>query len=307
MIRKDHPGEHHFVHPFKRSSQLLWFLLSLTSAVSVAVADALSKKALDQSDPYAVAWVRLGYCIPFMALSLIWIPIPDLDLTFFAVTLILLPLEISALLLYTHAIRQSPLSLTLPFLALTPVFLIITSLLLLGEQPDTSGIGGILMIAIGAYLLNIRTRDRGWFEPIRAIIREKGSQKMIVVAFLYSITANLGKTAIQHSSPEFFGATYYPLLALLSFPFLLLIRKGAYQDLLSRKRIYILIGLAQAIMIFTHVKAISMVEVAYMISIKRTSLLFAIFLGWFFFQEEEIRERMLGATFMVGGVVLILV
>ena len=286
---------------------MLWFYLALTCALSVSLVDVLSKKAMGQSDPYVVAWVRLGYCIPFLALSLFWIKIPELDVTFYKVLLFLLPLEITALLLYTHALRQSPLSLTVPFLALTPVFLIATSYLILGERPDRSGLAGILLIAVGAYLLNVHTRYKGWLEPFRAILQEKGSRKMIVVAFLYSITANLGKVAIQHSSPEFFGIIYFPLLALLSFPFLSLTGgRGAYRDLFSRKGFFLLIGFLQTIMIFTHVWAISLVEVPYMIAIKRTSLLFAILFGWLIFREEKIRERLLGVSCMVGGVVLIL-
>ena len=274
----------------------------------MALVDALSKKALGQSDPNVVAWVRLGYCIPFLAISSFWIRVPDLDITFFKMVLILLPLEITALLLYTHAIHQSPLSLTIPLLSLTPVFLIATSYLILGEELDISGMAGILLIAIGAYLLNIHTRHKGWLEPFRALLREKGSRMMIGVAFLYSITSNLGKIAIQHSSPEFFGVVYFPLLALLSFPFLGMTGgKDAYSALLRRKGLFAIIGLFQTIMIFTHVGAISLVEVPYMISIKRTSILFAILFGYLFFREEKIRERLLGGVCMFGGVVLILV
>jgi drug/metabolite transporter (DMT)-like permease len=286
-----------------------WFYLSLSCAVSVALVDALSKKALGRSDPYVVAWVRLGYCIPFLALSFLWISIPPLDQTFFSTVLILLPLEIAALLLYTHAIRQSPLSLTVPFLALTPVFLIGTSYVILGERIDGSGMAGILFIALGAYLLNIHTRKEGWLEPLRAILREGGSRKMIAVAFLYSLTSNLGKVAIQHSSPEFFGVVYFPLLALLSLPFLGMTAGGtsAYRALLTRKGIFVLIGFFQALMIFTHVSAISLIEVPYMISVKRTSLLFTILLGHFFFEEEHVQARILGAACMVAGVALILI
>jgi drug/metabolite transporter (DMT)-like permease len=42
-----------------------------------------------------------------------------------------------------------------------------------------------------------------------------------------------------------------------------------------------------------------------MISIKRTSLLFSIFYGYILFKEENIRERLLGSFFMLGGALLI--
>lgn len=286
---------------------MLWFYLSLTCALSVALVDVLSKKALGASDPFVVAWVRLGYAIPFLALSFIWIAVPPLDRTFFWTLLVLLPLETAALILYTHALRESPLSLTIPFLALTPVFLIGMAFLLLGERPDLSGTAGILLIAIGAYLLNIHTRNEGWLAPIRAILREDGSRKMIAVAFLYSITSSLGKVAIQHSSPAFFGAVYFPLLALVTLPYFGTTAGGkGFHTLASQTGLFALIGFLQAVMIFTHVLAISLVEVSYMIAIKRTSLLFALVFGYLFFRETHIRERLLGAACMVAGVALIL-
>ena len=48
-----------------------------------------------------------------------------------------------------------------------------------------------------------------------------------------------------------------------------------------------------------------MVEVAYMISVKRTSLIFSVLYGWLVFKEEHIRERLLGCMVMVIGVALI--
>ena len=287
---------------------MLWFYLSLACALSVALVDVLSKKALGLSDPFVIAWVRLGYAIPFLALSFLWIAVPPLDGTFFWALLFLLPLETAALVLYTHALRESPLSLTIPFLALTPVFLIGIAFVMLGERPDLSGTAGILLIAMGAYLLNIHTRNEGWLAPLRAILREGGSRKMIVVALLYSLTASLGKVAIQHSSPAFFGAVYFPMIALVSLPYFgVTAGRRGFHTLVSQKGLFLLIGFIQTVMIFTHVLAISLVEVPYMIAVKRTSLLFTIIFGYLFFRETRIRERLLGAACMVAGVVLILI
>ncbi len=60
-----------------------------------------------------------------------------------------------------------------------------------------------------------------------------------------------------------------------------------------------------AIMMITHLKAISLVEVSYMVSVKRLSLLFGVIFGAMFFMETNIKERFLGATIMVSGIVLI--
>jgi drug/metabolite transporter (DMT)-like permease len=46
--------------------------------------------------------------------------------------------------LYQQAISSSPLSLTVPYLALTPAFLVGTAFVLVGEQPTTIGLTGVV-------------------------------------------------------------------------------------------------------------------------------------------------------------------
>src|SRR3972149_7547598 len=149
-----------------------WVIFALIAAFTLATADSISKKALRNTDEYVIAWVRQGYSLPFLALAFFFIDIPPLDRTFWLSLLLMLPLEIVAILLYVKAIKLSPLSLTIPFLAISPVFIILIAFILLGELPDRSGLLGILLIVIGAYLLNIRTTREDLLGPIKAIRKE---------------------------------------------------------------------------------------------------------------------------------------
>lgn len=241
----------------------------------------------------------------FLLLLLPFIEIPRLDMYFFLAMLILFPLETIALILYMKAIKVSPLSITLPFLALSPIFMIFTSNLILGERLDQYGIMGIVLTAIGAYLLNVRTTRKGILEPFKAIGRERGSVYMIVVAFIYSITSNLGKMAILHSSPLFFAATYLPILAAILFPVLVWKNHGKMKQIFSHGTIFSLIGLALAFATITHFLAVSIAEVPYVISVKRMSLLFGIMYGAIWFKETNIRERLIGGIVMIVGVIII--
>ena len=57
-----------------------WFVYAFVCALSLATADALSKKALDDnSDPSIIAWVRTGYTLPFMVIIIPFVDIPQLD------------------------------------------------------------------------------------------------------------------------------------------------------------------------------------------------------------------------------------
>ena len=285
-----------------------WFIYAFVCAISLATADALSKKVLDDNtDPYIVAWVRTGYATPFIAVIIPFIDIPTLDGVFYIAMFLSIPLDIIALLLYMKAIKVSPLSLTLPFLSLTPVFLIGTSYVILGEKPDKSGFIGIILVVIGSYLLNVHTISRGVFEPFKAIAKEQGSVLMIVVAFVFSIGVCFGKIAVQHSNPAFFSVIYIFLLSLFLFIIVSFKSKQFLSKSISRPVPFVFIGMLIAIMIVTHLKAISLIEVSYMISVKRLSILIGVIYGVMFFNETNIKERFLGATVMVSGITMIAV
>jgi drug/metabolite transporter (DMT)-like permease len=195
----------------------------------------------------------------------------------------------------------------LPFLALTPLFLIVTSNLILGESVSISGAAGILLMAAGAYTLNLHKARHAVLGPIRAILKEKGSIMMIGVAFIYSITSSLGKMAIEHSSPIFFGSFYFILVTILFTPIVIKMNKGNFS--FKKKEIipFATIGFTYSIMIVCHMLAMSLVNVAYMISVKRTSLLFGIIYGHFLFREERIAEKIAGGIIMLAGFIVIVI
>jgi uncharacterized membrane protein len=51
--------------------------------------------------------------------------------------------------------------------------------------------------------------------------------------------------------------------------------------------------------------ALNLTLVAYVISIKRTSAVLAVLWGMLFFGESDIRQRFIGASIMLAGLVLI--
>lgn len=284
----------------------MWIIYALLTAFLFATSDTLTKKALASRDEYFVAWIRLILALPLLIISLAFIEIPPLDRTFWVATVIALPLEIVAIILYTKALKVSPISLTMPFLALTPVFLILVSYLLLGEKISITGGLGIFLIAAGSYMLNIHKAWGSFLEPVKAIFRERGSILMIIVAFIFSITSSLGKMAIEHSSPVFFGSFYFILIAILFTP--IAMKKSKGKVVITKKETipFLSIGITYSLMIIFHMLAMSLTQVAYMISVKRMSVFFSILYGCLIFKEERITERTLGSMVMFTGFLLII-
>ena len=286
----------------------MWILLSLASAFVTATAAAVTKVILRSKDPYLVGWLRLVIVTPFLLCLLFWSGLPSLDPVFFGTVAILLPFELIAYLLFLKAIKISPLSLTMPFMSITPVFMILSTRLILGEKLSHTGIAGIVLVALGAYMLNLDTKDFDLIKPIRAILREKGSVYMIIAAVIYSVTAVLGKVAMEHSSPLFLSAIYSPALACALVPFMLYrYRQGllSFRFSASDKWLLILLGVVFAFAVITHFAAISISNVAYMIAIKRLSMVFAVIYGWLIFKEKNIINRLLATGVMLLGVILV--
>jgi drug/metabolite transporter (DMT)-like permease len=198
------------------------------------------------------------------------------------------------------ALKSSDLSISVPMLAFTPLFLLITSPFIVGEFPDIFGLIGVLLIVVGSYVLNIKEFAGGWLSPFRVLLKERGPQLMLIVAFLWSITSNFDKVGVQNSSPFFWALIINLFIAVALFPILILrsSEPGNFKKNLDK---LIPVGLFSAITIIFQMTAINLTLVAYVIAIKRTSIIFSVLWGHYIFKEEGVRERLIGVMIMILG------
>jgi uncharacterized membrane protein len=285
----------------------VWILLALIAALAGGTTDALTKKALQHHDEYTVAWLRQLVVVLLLSPCLFFIPIPALDGDFYTAFFAALPFEVIAYILYMKAIKTSPLSLTVPFLSLTPVCLIIIPYIMLGELTSFWGGIGILMIALGSYTLHLKELSKGFMAPIKAIGKETGSVFMIIVAILYGFTSTFGKQALNHSSALFFGVTYNLAFFIVLSPVLFKIGKIYSPGRICKEslKISVLPGVFAAITVIFYTIAMSLANVAYTVAVCRLSLLVGVIYGHFLFKETGFRERLVGTTLMLIGFLII--
>lgn len=288
---------------------LPWLPLTLLCAFFLASADAGIKYWLHDYRARELVLIRFTLSGLLISPLLLLEPLPALPLEFWYLMAMLLPLEILAMLLYMRAIRDHALSLTLPYLAFTPVFVTLTGWLLLGERVSGQGLAGILLVVAGAWALNLQPQGlhtwRGLFRPLGAIARHPGARLMLVVAALYSLTSVGGKKALEHLPPEQFGPLYFALVGLASLVLVALTRPVALGALWRRPGPSLVVAVLMGAMVITHFLALQKVEVAYMIAVKRTSLLFGILYGALLFRERGLSRHLTGGALMLAGVVLI--
>ena len=294
----------------------MWLLLSILTAFLESLKDVFSKKGLETFDEYIIAWSLRILTLLFLFPLIFFIKLPSIGDRFWLALIVGGTLNVCTTILYMKAIKYSDLSITVPMVTFTPVFLLITSPIIVGEFPEMLGLLGVLLIVSGSYILNIKHWKRGVMAPFQALIKEKGPRLMLVVAFIWSITSNFDKVGIQNSSVLFWILAINCYSTLLLTPIVVFnsrrkkkVSKGSRSkgnpaSIKNLKKL-LPIGFFAALRSVSQMLAINLTLVAYVISIKRTSVLFSIVFAYLIFKEKGIRERISGAILMILGVCLI--
>ena len=212
---------------------MLWLILSLLTALAVASQDAWIKKHFSHLSAYDMLVFPFLFGLPLFLVTLPFVPVPPLNTVFYWSFLLSLPINFISFFIYMKAIRVSPLSLTLPYLAFTPAFMIFTGYVFLDEMPNKWGFAGILLTCIGGYVLNLEPGTYSVLEPIRAVFRETGSWLMLIVALIFAFGAVIGKMGILHSSPLFFTMAFFAVLSFMTVLVLLAtgrVKPGTFRD-----------------------------------------------------------------------------
>ena len=282
-----------------------WLVLGLAAALGDSGADVVTKRHFVHLPPYGMALVRLLGGLPFLVLAVWFLSLPPITPPFWFIVAGMLPLEILAYLLYMQALRRSHLSLSVPFLAFTPVFLIFTGWLVLGESLNRWGVLGTLMIGCGSYILGLGAGGNakiGLLTPFKALAREPGARLMLLVAAIYSFTAALYKSAILHSGAIFFGVMY-PLavtgLMVAAYPWY---RLPLQPSLRTSGGWWLVLGAFTMMSYLGLAGGMQLAPAAYLVAVKRLSLLLSVVLGGLWLKERPILPRVLGAALMCAGV-----
>ncbi len=281
---------------------MYWLIFSFLTALCEAAKDGLCKRSVKDLDYLYVAWAwkffSLFFLIPYIFLSTF-----SINLNFFIALISGGILNILATLLYIKAIKVGDLSTTLPMLSFTPLFLLFTSPILVGDVPDLSGFVGVFLIFLGSFVLS-RTMQ---MEKDGLKSSLKGPLYMLAVAFVWSIAANMDKIGIKNSS-LFLWAISIQSFITFGLTVILLKEKNLKEVIwVSKKNLFsfFLIGFFTALGLSCQFLAISYGLVPYVISIKRLSIVFGVLVGGVFFKEHYLKLRLLASLIMFGGIICI--
>ena len=243
------------------------------------------------------------------AVDLFFFSIPEFTTTYFLYACSTITLNLAANLLFLHAVSISPLSLTTPYLALTPVFSAILAYLVLGQVVAGWGIVGILVVCLGAFFLNPGSKDDGPLAPLKALWSERGSLYMVLVALVWSITPILDREASMRT-----GAVWHTgFLAFgigMALTIILCVRGKGRETLEDFKNAPVFLMLCAFLLLAAmalQLASYDYVAIAYVETFKRAlGVIGAMAAGMIFFGEKDIGRRFIGAAVMVVGVAMVL-
>ncbi len=282
---------------------MIWIILSFITAFFESFKDIFSKFNLKNLDEYVLATSYWIFQIPLLLLLAHLDGFPTLKYPFFLALGFEIILNVIVSILFMRALKLTDISLSIPMITFTPIFMLIFSPFLLKEYPSFLGLIGVILIVIGAYTLNLKQINQGFLAPIKALIKNPGSKLMLLVAFIWSFTAIFDKIGIINSSPTFWNLSKALTIGLLFMVILLFRHKISLPK--QNKFMLPLVGLLTAIALTTQMYAMQLNMATYVIAIKRTSAIFGVLFGHFLLKEKGFYERILGVMIMILGVVLI--
>jgi len=283
---------------------MLWAILAFGGAALDAGYYALAKRSLASvADEVLAAGTFLAASVILLLISLTR-GVPAISSALVQPVIITGTINIVAAALVFFTLRRTDLSLAVPIITFTLVFLAGTSYLVLGEVPTVAGIAGIFLIVIGAFVIQLSPGGSGLSYPWDRA-RWKGAATMLGVAFLYSLSLPFDK-AVVLASDAVFGSGLVCLYIGGAFWLVALVR-GSWRQILPGAAISA--SLALGLVLAGETVAINLAYtlqiVPYVIAVKRLSILFSVLIGGIVFREGGIRYRILGALIMIGGVALI--
>ena len=283
---------------------MMGFVLGLASALCWAGLDVVRKALSGKASPTALALYLMLGVLPFLAAWAVadqtWVT----DRRYWSPATASMAMNAIANVLFMRSVQLSPLSRTVPFLSLTPVFSALAAIPLLGEVPGSMHWAGILLVVLGALILNSDLSDNWW----RSLSQERGAPYMIGVALLWALSTALDKLALPHASPASHAFLLAAGSALMLVSWVLL--KGTHAEfrevfeapkaLLAAMIAFAVVALALQMM------ALQWLWVAVLETLKRAfGVLGSVLFGRVFFMEPITSRKLAAAGLMVAGTTLL--
>jgi len=190
---------------------------------------------------------------------------------------------------------------------LAPVLTLAWAFLLLGERPSLVGWSGILMVIISMILFHPAQGGGLSLSGSLSRLREPASLTAIGTGFCISAYLVIDKVGVSFVNPMIYIYLTFTICELLLSPYFL--RRfglsGVWKGITSSWRQALSVGFLCIFSYLLVLFSMRLVDVSYIISVRSTSILFAVFFGLGILGERRTTLKISASVMMMLGVVLI--
>ncbi len=200
--------------------------------------------------------------------------------------------------------RSGDLSVIYPLTTMAPALVPLWGAMFLGERLATTGFVGIVLILMGAYVIQFSSASfSAILDPLRKF--DRSTLFALGAAFFYSVGATFDKAGIAYTDPLTYSYLLIFFMAVVES--VLAIVMGLGYGTFAREHWRAAVGMALILMssILTYRFGLKVTEVSYATSVRQVNALFGVALGILIFRERLGSLRMAAAAIMVAGVVVI--
>jgi drug/metabolite transporter (DMT)-like permease len=285
---------------------IIGVIFGLFTAFLFGLQGAYGKKISSKIPPLIITWGSFIFSLPYLLGLLAYEGFPTIIWQdFIWATSVSFILNSITFYIFYRALQIAPLSHTMPFTAFTPVFLIPVAFLMINELPDLKGIIGILCVFLGGFSIHLESLNL--IRSLKNLKHLSGTLLMILVAFIWSITATVEKVAVLSSSQAFYGTVICTLLSLVYLPLIFKNRHTHFKIIRNMWPQLFILGLISGLMVLTQFTAYKFLLVSYVISLKRAGVIVSVLIGIFFFQEKRALKNIVSTLIIILGIFLILI
>ncbi|OGM20961.1 hypothetical protein A2771_04395 [Candidatus Woesebacteria bacterium RIFCSPHIGHO2_01_FULL_38_26b] len=287
----------------------MWFYTALLTSVVSATAVIISKKLIKSVSASVLTWATLVLATPIILIFTFREGIPQLNHLFYLGVSGSVIFYIISQVVGFKAMRISDLSAIYPLISLGPLFTLIIALLPpLSEKPSLLATEGVFVTLFGAYILNATKSREGLLEPIRLLFKSKVSLLMMTSVLTNSIVIVFDKLAINNTLPQNTTFTLFIENLMVIFgllPVLYIRNKNFYQQITGNTKLFLLLGLINAVSTMLGFSAIGGGNVGLVATILKTQVLFVLLFSYVVFKDRAKLETLIGSAVMIAGMVLI--
>jgi len=283
----------------------MWLVLALAAALFQVLRNTTMKRLGHALDEYINVWGRFTFLLPFAFVACVLSGWPELKPGFFGWCAAFGVCQTLSTLALSKALKLSQISLVTALWKVSLLILLGMGMLI-GEWPSVFGVTGVVLSALGVYLLNVRNARISLWEPLRVLFTDRGQRYTLLAALLYAPSVITIKKAILASNTAV--GTFGPYLAasLLVTPLVLTTSARHFAAIPRHWKEFVALGLFAALTTLSQGKAYVLTLSSYVEAVKQVEILYAMAIGVVAFGEgQRVRESALGAVVMLLGMVLL--